>query len=86
MTIFRPCIDLHSGVVKQIVGSSLRDEGDPTTNFSSEYPAEYFAALYKKYNLIGGHVIKLGSGNDDAVREALAAWCFLLIKGWIIYR
>jgi hypothetical protein len=39
----------------------------------SESPA-WFAQLYKKHELIGGHVIKLGGGNDDAAREALSAW------------
>jgi phosphoribosylformimino-5-aminoimidazole carboxamide ribotide isomerase len=38
-----------------------------------EKPA-YFAELYRKHDLVGGHVIKLGNGNDEAAREALAAW------------
>lgn len=75
MTKFRPCIDLHQGKVKQIVGGTLRDEGDgPTENFVSDRPAGWFADTFRKDNLTGGHVIKLGPGNDLAAREALAAW------------
>lgn len=75
MTKFRPCIDLHQGKVKQIVGGSLRDEGaGPTENFVSDRPASHFAELFRKDQLSGGHVIKLGPGNDAAAREALAAW------------
>ena len=73
MALFRPCIDLHDGVVKQIVGGTLTDEG-AKTNFVAVHPPAYYAELYKKDNLTGGHVIKLGPGNDDAAREALAAW------------
>ena len=71
---FRPCIDLHNGKVKQIVGGSLADGQEPETNFVSEQPPAWFARLYKEDGLTGGHVIKLGTGNDDAAREALAAW------------
>jgi len=71
---FRPCIDLHDGKVKQIVGGSLTDGAEPETNFVSEKPSAWFAELYKSDGLTGGHVIRLGSGNDDAAREALAAW------------
>lgn len=72
---FRPCIDLHDGQVKQIVGSTLTDAGDgPATNFSSHLPPSHYAALYCRDNLVGGHVIMLGPGNEAAAREALAAW------------
>jgi phosphoribosylformimino-5-aminoimidazole carboxamide ribotide isomerase len=75
MTRFRPCIDLHHGQVKQIVGSSLRDSDDrPTENFVSERPAEWFAGKYKGDELFGGHVIKLGPGNDEAAKAALSAF------------
>lgn len=75
MTKFRPCIDLHSGSVKQIVGGTLTTtSSDLKTNFTSEHPAAYYADLYKKHNLHGGHVIMLGPGNDSAAQEALAAW------------
>ncbi|MDD9967581.1 MAG: phosphoribosylformimino-5-aminoimidazole carboxamide ribotide isomerase [Myxococcales bacterium] len=75
MTRFRPCIDLHAGQVKQIVGASLRDDRDePQTNFVSNIaPAEY-AARYRADGLVGGHVIKLGPGNDEAARQALSGW------------
>lgn len=71
---FRPCIDLHNGKVKQIVGSSLTDGSEPETNFISKKPPAWYAKRYQKDNLTGGHVIKLGTGNDNAAREALAAW------------
>ena len=75
MTKFRPCIDLHQGRVKQIVGGSLRDDGSaPTENFVSDRPAGWYARSFRTDHLRGGHVIKLGPGNDTAAREALAAW------------
>jgi phosphoribosylformimino-5-aminoimidazole carboxamide ribotide isomerase len=75
MTKFRPCIDLHQGQVKQIVGGSLRDDGaGPTENFVSDRPAGWFAETFRDDRLTGGHVIKLGPGNDLAAREALAAY------------
>ena len=75
MTTFRPCIDLHQGKVKQIVGGSLRVSGaGPLENFVSDRPAGWFAKFFRDDRLTGGHVIKLGSGNDSAAREALAAY------------
>lgn len=75
MTKFRPCIDLHHGKVKQIVGGTLRDDGaGPRENFVSEHDAAWYASLYRKDMLTGGHVICLGPGNRDAAREALHAW------------
>lgn len=73
---FRPCIDLHGGVVKQIVGSTLRDDAPEAvcTNFIAGQPPAWFAELYRKDNLTGGHIIMLGPGNELAAREALAAW------------
>lgn len=57
---FRPCIDIHSGKVKQIVGGSLKDEGDQAvTNFASEYGADFYAEKYKADGLKGGHIILL---------------------------
>ena len=71
---FRPCIDLHGGVVKQIVGSSITaDDAAGRTNFVSDRTPEYYAELYARDDLRGGHVIKLGSGNDRAALAALAA-------------
>ncbi|HMJ90921.1 MAG TPA: phosphoribosylformimino-5-aminoimidazole carboxamide ribotide isomerase [Candidatus Acidoferrum sp.] len=73
--MFRPCIDLHEGKVKQIVGGTLSDAGEGLrTNFVSEKPASWFAQLYRRDLLKGGHVIMLGSGNEAAAREALAAY------------
>lgn len=69
---FRPCIDLHDGKVKQIVGSTLghRDQ-DVVENFISEYDSSYFAAMFAKDGLTGGHVIMLGPGNEQAALNAL---------------
>lgn len=73
--VFRPCIDLHEGRVKQIVGGTLSDAGGALrTNFVSERSAGWFAELYRRDHLTGGHVIMLGPGNEEAAREALAAW------------
>lgn len=73
MTLFRPCIDLHQGKVKQIVGGSLNDDG-ADTNFVSQHDAAYYAALYRDNNLEGGHVIALGAGNQEEVLKALKTW------------
>lgn len=75
---FRPCIDIHNGKVKQIVGSSLRDAGDfAKDNFVAEQNADYFARYYKERNITGGHVILLNkSGSDffeETKRQALLA-------------
>lgn len=75
MSRFRPAIDLHNGQVKQIVGGSLRDDGsEPLTNFVAQQSPAEFAQMFARDALIGGHVIKLGPGNETAAREALAAW------------
>ena len=87
MTKFRPCIDLHDGQVKQIVGGSLRDseatsgsqaesavENSLVENFVAKHPAEWFARKYASDKLTGGHVIKLGPGNEAAATAALAAY------------
>lgn len=63
---FRPCIDIHNGKVKQIVGGSLKDEGNQAvTNFSSELDASFYAELYKKDGLKGGHIILLNSRDSE---------------------
>lgn len=73
--MFRPCIDLHEGKVKQIVGGTLSDApGQLRTNFISDRPASWFAELYQRDNLKGGHVIMLGPNNEDAARSALGAF------------
>ena len=73
---FRPCIDLHQGKVKQIVGSSLSDDKPDKliTNFTSSHSVGWYASLYKKDGLTGGHIIQLGSNNEKASEEALNAW------------
>jgi phosphoribosylformimino-5-aminoimidazole carboxamide ribotide isomerase len=59
---FRPCIDLHDGQVKQIIGSTLNDERPEQlrTNFTASHPSSWFAELYRRDDLTGGHIIKLG--------------------------
>jgi len=75
MTRFRPCIDLHDGKVKQIVGSTLKDQGEgPKENYVSDRPAKWFAQLYQRDALSGGHVIMLGKGNVEAAKAALQAY------------
>jgi phosphoribosylformimino-5-aminoimidazole carboxamide ribotide isomerase len=73
---FRPCIDLHDGRVKQIVGSTLRDTDAASlrTNFSSDHPPSHYARMYRRDDLRGGHVIMLGPGNERAAEDALSAW------------
>jgi phosphoribosylformimino-5-aminoimidazole carboxamide ribotide isomerase len=73
--MFRPCIDLHEGKVKQIVGGSLGEAARLRTNFVSEKPAAWFAELYQRDGLTGGHVIMLGPGNETEARaENARAW------------
>jgi phosphoribosylformimino-5-aminoimidazole carboxamide ribotide isomerase len=73
--MFRPCIDLHEGKVKQLVGGTLSD--DPSrvqTNYVADQSAAWYAELYKKDGLRGGHVIMLGPGNETEARAALSAY------------
>lgn len=75
MTRFRPCIDLHAGEVKQIVGGTLDSATAALqTNYVSHLPPEHFAGLYKDNSLEGAHVIMLGPKNDTAAKKALRAW------------
>jgi phosphoribosylformimino-5-aminoimidazole carboxamide ribotide isomerase len=74
MTKFRPCIDLHQGLVKQIVGGTLRDGSQPAENFVSEKSPAWFAETFRRDAVSGGHVIMLGPGNEQAAKEALVAW------------
>jgi len=71
---FRPCIDLHLGKVKQIIGSTLRDGALPQTNFESTLPPSHYSGLYRDDKLAGGHVIMLGKGNTAAAIDALRAY------------
>ena len=75
---FRPCIDIHNGKVKQIVGGSLKDSGNQAVdNFVSNQDADYYAALYREAGIKGGHIILLnpvGSEYYEATkRQALLA-------------
>ncbi|MCH5268079.1 MAG: phosphoribosylformimino-5-aminoimidazole carboxamide ribotide isomerase [Lachnospiraceae bacterium] len=75
---FRPCIDIHNGSVKQIIGGSLTDaKNQATDNFVSEYDATYYAEMYRRDGLQGGHIILLnpaGSEYYDAdLRQAESA-------------
>ncbi len=75
---FRPCIDIHNGKVKQIVGGSLKDAGDfAEENFVSAQDAPFYARLYAGLGLTGGHIILL-NGKDspyykETKQQALAA-------------
>ncbi|KAI8015961.1 hypothetical protein LOK49_LG05G00976 [Camellia lanceoleosa] len=77
---FRPCIDIHKGKVKQIVGSTIQDLKEsgstPVTNFESDKSAAVYANLYKEDGLIGGHVIMIGADpvSKSAAIEALHAY------------
>ncbi len=63
---FRPCIDIHNGKVKQIVGGSLTDTDNyAAENFVSEYDAAYYAGLYKSLGLKGGHIIILNAAGTE---------------------
>ena len=75
---FRPCIDIHNGKVKQIVGGSLKDKGDEAhENFVSEQDAAFYARLYKKDGIRGGHIILLNPETseyyEDTKTQALQA-------------
>ena len=75
---FRPCIDIHNGKVKQIVGGSLKDLGDQAQeNFVSGQDAAFYARLYQKNNLKGGHIILLNASDspyyEATKRQALSA-------------
>lgn len=75
MTRFRPCIDLHAGRVKQIVGGTLTTtSSDLKTNYVSQQPASHFSQTYRDNAVAGAHVIMLGPGNEEAAKQALAVW------------
>lgn len=79
---FRPCIDIHNGRVKQIVGGSLRDENDGAAeNFVADRDAAFYARMYRQEGLSGGHVILLNHRDSGYYKEtknqalsALSAW------------
>ncbi|MCM1064451.1 MAG: phosphoribosylformimino-5-aminoimidazole carboxamide ribotide isomerase [Eubacterium sp.] len=79
---FRPCIDIHNGQVKQIVGGSLRDKGDRAKeNFVAQQDAAYYAALYRRSGLKGGHIILLNA-RDSAYHEASRQQAFSALKAY----
>ena len=79
---FRPCIDIHNGKVKQIVGGSLKDEGDRAAeNFVSEQGGDYYAEFYKKDGLKGGHIILLNPESSDYY-EATKAQALKALRAW----
>ena len=70
---FRPCIDIHNGKVKQIVGSSLKDEGSfAVDNFVSEQDGAFFADLYKNAGIKGGHIILLNKEGSEYYEKTKA--------------
>lgn len=79
---FRPCIDIHNGKVKQIVGGSLKDAGDQAKeNFVSGQDAAFYAELYKNAGLKGGHVILL-NGKDSEYYEATRNQALKALKAY----
>lgn len=73
--MFRPCIDLRGGKVVQIVGGTLNDhDANVRTHFTSDKSPAWYAGLYRRDELVGGHVIALGPNNESAACESLAAW------------
>lgn len=79
---FRPCIDIHNGKVKQIVGGSLKDAGNfAKENFVSEQDAAFYAELYKKQGLCGGHIILLNA-KDSEYYEATKAQAVKALKAY----
>ncbi|MBR1478968.1 MAG: phosphoribosylformimino-5-aminoimidazole carboxamide ribotide isomerase [Lachnospiraceae bacterium] len=80
--IFRPCIDIHNGKVKQIVGGSLKDKGNTASeNFVSERSAGYYGELFKEKGLTGGHIIILNS-KESEYYEASRAQAFEALSAY----
>ena len=79
---FRPCIDIHNGKVKQIVGGSLKDKNDfALENFVSEMDGSYYASLYKKLGLPGGHIILLNPASSEYYEKDVSQ-ALLALKEW----
>ncbi len=79
---FRPCIDIHNGKVKQIVGGSLRDVGNAAVeNFVAEQDAAFFARLYQKRGIKGGHIILLNPAGSEYY-EATKAQAVQALKSY----
>lgn len=79
---FRPCIDIHNGKVKQIVGSSLRDKEDTAEeNFVAVQDAAFFAELYRNKKIKNGHIILLNHPDSDYY-EATKAQALLALSAY----
>ena len=79
---FRPCIDIHNGSVKQIIGASLKDKGNQAqNNFVSSYDAAFYAEKYRKDGLSGGHIILLNP-KDSEYYEADVKQAELALKAY----
>ena len=67
---YRPCYDIHNGKVKQIVGGSLMDQGDyAKDDYVSEKNGDYYADLYRRAGLHGGHIILLNPSSSEYYKE-----------------
>ncbi len=79
---FRPCIDIHNGKVKQIVGGSLRDDHDAAEeNFVSGQDAAFYAGFYRSRGIRGGHIILLNAKDSPYYKETKDQ-AFLALKSW----
>ena len=87
---FRPCIDIHNGKVKQIVGGTLKDQNDQAAeNFVSEQDAPFYAQLYKTHGISGGHIILLNARDSsyyEATNEFLMAGASHVIVTSYVFR
>ena len=82
MMEFRPCIDIHNGKVKQIVGSSLKDlNNEAVENFVAEQDAAFYASLYKKDGVTGGHIILLNA-TDSEYYEATKEQALMALRAY----
>ena len=78
----RPCIDIHDGKVKQIVGSSLQDGASYRENFVAARDADFYASVYRKEQLPGGHIILLNSVRDESAYAADKRQAMLALKAY----
>lgn len=79
---FRPCIDIHNGRVKQIVGGSLKDKGNQAEeNFVSQMDGAFYANMYKKAGIRGGHIILLNPVTSEYY-EATRAQALLALHSY----
>jgi phosphoribosylformimino-5-aminoimidazole carboxamide ribotide isomerase len=77
---FRPCIDIHNGKVKQIVGGSLKDEDSQAKeNFVATEDAAFFATYYRRDGIKDGHIILLNP-MDSPYYEATKEQAVLALR------